>query len=139
MKRCPQCNVKIEDNFDVCWNCQYSFSENRVIGKNEFLETCPHCNAEVDSTFEFCPNCQHKLGINTIPRTNDSYEGPMKIDCLRCHVPMLYKGEFKFHEGTRIGALGDIFELFQNRESFQLYFCPQCRKIEFYLPDAGKE
>jgi hypothetical protein len=47
---------------------------------------------------------------------------------------MLYKGAFKFHEGTRMGVMGDLFELFTNREEFDLYFCPKCRKIEFFLP-----
>lgn len=139
MKTCPNCNSEIDDNFDICWNCQYSLSEKRVIQKSEFNETCPHCNMEVDSTFEFCPNCQHRLGIKSVPRENTSYEGPLKIDCLRCKIPMLFKGNNKFHEGTRIGALGDIFELLQNRESFDLYFCPQCGKIEFFLPYEDKD
>ncbi|HNW98577.1 MAG TPA: zinc ribbon domain-containing protein [Bacteroidales bacterium] len=139
VKKCPNCNSEVEENFDICWNCQYSFSEKRVVPKNEFLDVCPNCNKEVDASFEFCPNCQHKLGINAIPRDNKSYEGKMKIDCLRCNVPMLYKGNSKFHEGTRIGALGDLFELFTNRESFDLYFCPQCGKIEFFLPDDDEK
>lgn len=134
MKTCPNCKVEIDDNFDICWNCQFSLTENRVMESSEFYENCPHCNAVVDTSFEFCPNCQHKLGIKTIPRDNASYEGKLKIDCLRCKIPMFYKGNSKFHEGARIGALGNIFELFQNQESFDLYFCPQCGKIEFFLP-----
>ena len=135
MKNCPQCKSPNEDHFDICWNCQYSFSENRIISKDEFNEICPNCNMEIDPVYEYCPNCQHKLGVNSVPRENKSYEGKMKINCLRCQAPMLFKGISKFHEGTRIGVLGDIFELFQNRESFDVYFCPQCGKIEFYLPD----
>ncbi len=57
-----------------------------------------------------------------------------EIDCLRCKIPMVYSGDYKFHEGTRIGALGSIFELFVNRESFDLYVCPKCGKIEFFTP-----
>jgi len=47
---------------------------------------------------------------------------------------MVYSGSYKFHEGTRIGALGSVFELFVNRESFDLYLCPKCGKIEFFTP-----
>lgn len=138
MKICPNCNSQVEDHFSECWNCQYSFIENRVLAKDEYTETCPYCHVVVDSTFEFCPNCQHKLGLNSIPSDPKSYQGPKKIDCLRCKAPMFLMGNFKFHEGTRIGALGDLFELLQNRESFDLYFCPQCGKIEFFLPSDNK-
>lgn len=31
MKTCPNCNEEIEDNFDLCWNCNYSLSENKII------------------------------------------------------------------------------------------------------------
>jgi len=31
MQRCPNCNTEIEDNLDICWNCCYSLTENRVI------------------------------------------------------------------------------------------------------------
>lgn len=29
------------------------------------------------------------------------------------------------------GVLGNLFELFQNREAFDLYVCPKCGKVEF--------
>ena len=134
MKICPKCKSEVDDNFDMCWNCEYSFSEKRIVSKTEFSETCPHCNIEVDSSYEFCPNCQHKLGINSIPSDPSVYEGALKLDCLRCKTPMFFKGTSKFHEGTRYGVFGDFFELLVNRESFDVYFCSKCGKIEFYLP-----
>lgn len=134
MKNCPNCNSECEDSFDLCWNCQYSFSEKRIIQNPEFSEVCPHCKIEVDSSYEFCPNCRHKLGLNCLPSDPTAYEGRLKIDCLRCKTPMYFKGNSKFHEGTRIGALGNLFELMTNRESYDLYFCPKCGKIEFFLP-----
>lgn len=30
MKTCPNCHEEVEDSFDLCWNCYYRFSENRV-------------------------------------------------------------------------------------------------------------
>ncbi|MDO8928817.1 MAG: hypothetical protein Q7W54_07500 [Bacteroidota bacterium] len=64
--------------------------------------------------------------------------GPVaQIDCLRCKISMSYNGNVRFHEGTRMGAFGDLFELFTNRESFDLYFCPKCGKVEFFLPQMG--
>lgn len=31
MKNCPNCNEEIEENFDVCWNCNFSLSENKIL------------------------------------------------------------------------------------------------------------
>lgn len=100
MKNCPHCNSEVEDNFEICWNCSYSFSENRVI---EFEDV-------------------------------EANQNIRKIDCLRCKVPLKFSGNFKFHEGTRLGVFGNMFEAFTNRESFDLYICPQCGKVEFFVP-----
>lgn len=98
MKNCPKCNAEVEDNFDVFWQCNYSFSENKIV---EFEDT------------------------NLIRKK--------KINCLRClDVPMIYSGEFKFHEGAKLGIFGSLFETFVNRECFDLYVCPKCGKVEFY-------
>ncbi|TKG94034.1 hypothetical protein EYV94_14865 [Puteibacter caeruleilacunae] len=99
MKNCPNCNAELEDNFNVCWNCDYSLTEQKIV------------------QFE------------------EPQQGSRKIDCLRCHIPMQYAGNYKFHEGTRVGVMGSIFEAFQNRESFDLYLCPKCGKVEFFSPE----
>jgi len=31
MKTCPNCKSEIEDNWDLCWNCNYSMIENKII------------------------------------------------------------------------------------------------------------
>ena len=98
MKTCPHCNAEVEDNFDLCWNCNYSFTEKKII------------------------------------EINDLALGSREINCLRCDVKMLYSGEYKFHEGTRTGVFGNLFELFTNRERFELYICPKCGKVEFFTP-----
>ena len=51
----------------------------------------------------------------------------LSIDCLRCQVKMAYSG-------MNTGVLGNLFELFQNREAFDLYVCPKCGKVEFFVP-----
>ena len=98
MKICPQCNEEVEDSFEICWNCNYSFTENRVIEPEE------------------------------MPFGNRS------LECTHCHVKLVFSGNYKFHEGTRLGVLGNIFEAFVNRESFDIYVCPKCGKVEFYTP-----
>ena len=138
MNICPNCNSECEDNFDLCWNCQYSFSENKIILNADIPVICPHCNTEVEASFVFCPNCQHKLGLDYFPTDPAAFEGDLKIDCLRCKVPMFFKGKFRFHAGTTLGPIDKPFELFINREPFDLYFCPKCGKIEFFLPQGRK-
>jgi Zn finger protein HypA/HybF involved in hydrogenase expression len=100
MKNCPNCNVEIEDSFEICWNCSYSLTENRIIDFEKELAV------------------QKKA-----------------IDCIRCGVKLLYSGYYQFHEGKRLGVLGNLFELFVNRESFDIYVCPKCGKVEFYVPE----
>ena len=58
----------------------------------------------------------------------------LSIDCLRCQVKMAYSGKYEFHEGMNTGVLGNLLELFQNREAFDLYVCPKCGKVEFFVP-----
>ena len=99
VKICPNCRAEVIDNFQLCWNCNYSFIENR------FVEI-----AEQDQL-------------------------KRQITCLRCKgVPMRFSGNYKFHEGSRLGAMGNLFELFVNKETFDLYVCPKCGKVEFFTP-----
>jgi len=137
MKTCPNCKSEVEDNFELCWNCQYSFTDAQVLADNEFKVVCPSCNAEIDANLNFCPYCKQDLSAISVVANHDISDPVAQIDCLRCKVPMSYNGNVRFHEGTRMGAFGDLFELFTNRESFDLYFCPKCGKVEFFLPQIG--
>ena len=98
MKTCPNCKAEIEENYDLCWKCNYSFSENQVVEIKEIVN------------------------------------GNREIDCLRCNTPMVYTGLYKFHEGAMAGVWGSFFEIFQNREHFEIYLCPKCGKVEFFAP-----
>ena len=99
MKNCPNCHEEMEDNFDVCWNCNFSISEDKVI--------------------EF----------------ESGSEPKRKINCLRCtEVQMIPSGVYNFHEGTNFGIFGNLMEMINNRESFDLYICPKCGKVEFFSP-----
>src|SRR5262249_17896726 len=42
------------------------------------------------------------------------------LSCLRCDCELGYIGTKSFHEGTRWGFLGDLGELFVNRERFDV-------------------
>ena len=62
----------------------------------------------------------------------------MSLQCLRCATLLAFAGTREFHEGTRWGFLGDWWELFVNKEAFDVYYCPHCGKIEFFLAGRGE-
>ena len=95
MKICPKCHEEVEDSFEICWNCNYSFPDDKI------------------------------LDLSAVEEADDSGRS---IDCLRCQVKMIYSGKYEFHEGMNTGVFGNLFELFQNREAFDLYVCPKCGK-----------
>jgi Zn finger protein HypA/HybF involved in hydrogenase expression len=136
MKICPKCKEEVDDNFEICWNCQYDFKDGEVLKESNIGIICPSCHAEIDAHYRYCPYCKYDLkAVSEIDQ--HGVPGPVQqIDCLRCKTPMSFTGNMRFHEGTRIGALGNLFELFTNRESFDVYFCPKCGKVEFFLPEV---
>lgn len=137
MKICPRCNSEVEDNFDMCWSCQYSFPENKVFTERDFGLQCPGCNSVISPDLNFCPVCKQDLNAIADLDLKLNPGQVAEIECLRCKIPMSFNGNIKLHEGTRFGAFGNLFELFTNRESFDLYFCPKCRKVEFFIPDIS--
>ena len=104
MKNCPNCNAEIEHGFEICWKCQYSFADQKVIepvelGQNHFYST---------------------------------------INCLRCDVPMTFAGTRKIQDRIHWTTPGILLELLSNTDSFDLFVCPQCDKVEFFIsPPKG--
>ena len=61
------------------------------------------------------------------------------LDCARCATSLDYVGTKRFHEGTRWGVLGELGELFTNREHFDVYVCPRCGRVELFVDGIGEE
>jgi len=64
---------------------------------------------------------------------------PDPMLCPRCGVELTYQGTRDFHEGTRWGALGELGELFVNKEHFDVYLCPRCGRVELFVDGVGEE
>lgn len=60
------------------------------------------------------------------------------MHCPRCHTGLDYVGTKRFHEGTRWGVLGELGELFVNRQSFDVYVCPRCGRVELFVDGIGE-
>lgn len=61
----------------------------------------------------------------------------MSIQCLRCATPLELAGTREFHEGTRWGFIGNWGELFVHKEVYDVYICPQCGQVEFFVAGLG--
>jgi hypothetical protein len=65
--------------------------------------------------------------------------GSNPLSCARCAKPLEYVGTKRFHEGTRWGVLGELAELFVNKEHFDVYVCPRCGRVELFVDGIGEE
>lgn len=98
--------------------------------------TCSTCGERHDDAFTACWRCAAVLDDGG----NASSKAAAQADplrCPRCPAKLAFIGTKKLHEGTRWGVLGDLAELFVNRESFDLYVCPRCGRVEFFVSDIG--
>jgi len=109
MWTCATCGEQIEDTFDACWKCGTS--------KDGVAD----------------PGFAADAGPSSDPI------GKHPIHCPRCEQALTYMGTKKFHEGARWGALGDIGELFVHKEAFDVYCCPVCGRVEFFVDGIGEE
>ncbi|MBL9150328.1 MAG: hypothetical protein JNM94_16690 [Phycisphaerae bacterium] len=94
--------------------------------------TCPTCGEAHDDQFDACWRCTG--------RAKDA-EAPAPIApptlspwrCLRCPTVLQFLGTRNFHEGAPWGAIGNLGELLVRREQFDVYVCPRCGHVEFFL------
>ena len=96
---------------------------------------CPKCGEAHDDAFDSCWKCAGLSGARgrAVPPPAD----PLR--CPRCPSDLRFVGTKKFHEGTHWGVLGDLGELITNRESFDVYVCPRCGRVEFFMAGIGEE
>jgi hypothetical protein len=118
MWQCVKCHQHVEDQFDTCWQCGTSR------------------DGTEDPDFSLGDEVPPEAAETLAPE-NDIERNP--IECPRCREPLSYIGSKAFHEGTRWGLLGGVGELFVNRERFDVYCCPRCGRVEFFVDGIGEE
>ena len=114
MWRCARCGESIEDSFEVCWKCGTS---KQGIEDPQFQPVTSAGAAE--------------------PPPVPAIVNP--ISCARCNETLQYVGRKRFHEGTNWGVLGELGELFVKREHFDVYVCPRCGRVEFFVDGIGEQ
>lgn len=100
-----------------------------------FMWTCTECGEQHEDRFDSCWKCagtsEKSVGTSTPPAE--------ALRCPRCPTKLDFVGTKKFHEGTRWGLMGELGELFVHRESFDIYVCPRCGRVEFFVDGIGEE
>ena len=61
-----------------------------------------------------------------------------KLNCLRCGAQMKFAMQQKFQLGQTGFLLGDWPKLLAGSLELEVYFCPECGKAEFFVPETGK-
>ena len=123
MWKCVKCGEKLEDSFDVCWSCGTS---------KEGVE---------DREFRKADDVLPEQVSETVVEAAEPEEEPKKnpIMCPLCRLKLDHVGTKSFHEGKRWGLLGDLGEWFVNRERFDVYCCPRCGRVEFFVDGIGEQ
>lgn len=98
------------------------------------MNRCPNCETELEDNFGVCKRCNYSLSEGRVINFEEMYGETKELKCLRCNIKLFYSGNYKFHEGMRIGMIGNLLGSLGNRESFDLYVCRSCGKVEFFLP-----
>jgi len=108
---------------------------------------CSNCKEANDNHFAQCWKCGTRADGTPPPpgyQRDDArpwLQPPRQINCLRCPgTPMEFIGRKRFHEGSQAMPflLGDLGELFVNREEFDLHACPGCGRVEMFLSSAQR-
>ncbi len=102
--------------------------------------TCKKCGEVLEDTFSCCWKCRtDRSGTEQFSSPQAETEAPRPLACPRCDVALAYVGTKAFHEGTRWGVLGELGELFVNKERLDVYSCPRCGRVEFFVDGVGEE
>ncbi len=62
-----------------------------------------------------------------------------RIECLRCRTAMNHIKTEKLQLGQTGWIFGDLPNLLAGAMEVEIYSCPKCRKLEFYLADTMEE
>ncbi|AXK70857.1 hypothetical protein DWG18_00170 [Lysobacter sp. TY2-98] len=100
--------------------------------------TCPRCGTQNDADYALCASCGARPDGSINPAMAETAPGGRVLDCLRCGRPMTFRGSQRFHEGSQAAPflLGGLGELLVNRQTFDVFACPGCGKVEFFVDPA---
>lgn len=106
---------------------------------------CPECNTKN------LPGRTHCLGCGRLLEDVVANEPPVPVSpsvpvspvlpalkCLRCGNDLRYVGKKRFHEGVNWAILGELGEMFVNKQHLDMYVCLNCGHVKFFADDIGR-
>jgi hypothetical protein len=128
MWQCAKCHEQVEDSFALCWNC----------GTARDGTEDPDFRKADDVSISTAIGTAPGGGASPRPAAGSPEADP--LSCPRCSRQLDYVGTKKFHEGTRAwDFLGGLWELFKSREHYDVYVCPRCGRVEFFVEGVGEQ
>ena len=104
--------------------------------------SCPQCEATVDDdAWQACWGCGARRDQSPAEAAAEKAKRNDMRACLRCKTPLAFAGTRRFHHGGgRMDFwLSDLGELFVGRETYDVFFCPACGKVEFFVDGIGED
>lgn len=100
--------------------------------------TCQHCYESNEENFEICWHCGYsKDGDPPAAEFTDTCardETPRLLACLRCDTSMLFGGLQNLPANISWQLAGGEST---STRTLEVYCCPSCGKVEFFLPIAA--
>jgi len=62
-----------------------------------------------------------------------------QVICPRCECEKQYLGTKRLKDGAQFGIFGELAQVFVNREKFDVYACPKCGSVEFFVDGVGEK
>lgn len=95
---------------------------------------CGKCNEMHADHFSTCWKC---AGMEAPPR-NVGVASASVLPCARCNTEMQTLGTRTLPGASTGGILGELSELFANREKLEVFACPHCGCVEFFVEGIGQ-
>ena len=96
---------------------------------------CSKCNEQHADHFSSCWKC---AGMDAPPKSVQVASLPSMM-CVRCETDLDFVGTKKFQEDSAGGVWGAFGELFAKRQRFDVYACPRCGRVEFFVDGVGEQ
>ena len=64
---------------------------------------------------------------------------PPSMTCVRCETDLDFVGTKKFQDESAGGVWSAFGEIFAKRQRFDVYACPRCGRVEFFVDGMGEQ
>ena|ERR1035441_6563297 len=91
--------------------------------------TCTKCGERLDDQFDSCWKCAGETAVSSANASAPEPPPAKPLRCPRCHT------DLKFLDNETFSEQGGDFA----RHGFDLYVCPRCGRVEFFVENIGLE